>query len=160
MANSGQAGLRVPQYAYDFYSDDFIRESWPHCAAMRKLGPVVYIPELDNYPMTRHAEVWAALRDFERFESRHGVVGDAFGCDLLQGNSVASAPPQHTTLRRTMEPPLQRRALQDVQGQIQAATDALVVNVPDGLAVDANPGLAQSLPLTVVRDMVGLPPFE
>ena len=110
--------------------------------------------------MTRHAEVRAALRDFERFESRHGVVGDAFGCDLLQGNSVASDPPQHTTLRRTMEPPLQRRALQDVQGQIQAATDALVANVPDGLAVDANTGLAQSLPLTVVRDMVGLPPFE
>lgn len=152
--------MGVPQYACDFYGDDFIQDPWPHYAAMRKLGPVVYIPDLDNYAITRHAEVRAALRDFERFESRHGVAGDAFGCDLLQGNSVASDPPRHTTLRRAMEPPLQRRALQDVQGRIQAAANALVANVPDGLAFDAITGLAQSLPLTIVRDMVGLPPFE
>ncbi len=151
------AGEGVPHYSCDFYGDAFIQDPWPHYAAMRALGPVVFIPDLGNYALTQYAAVRAALSVFAQFESKHGVAGDAFGCEMLQGNTVASEPPRHTDLRRAMEPPLQRRALQNIQSRIQSAADALVNSVANGQEFDAISGFAQSLPLTVVRDLVGLP---
>jgi cytochrome P450 len=78
---------------------------------------------------------------------------------MLQLNSVASDAPRHTALRRAMEPPVQRQALHEVQERIQAAADTLVENITDGDSFDAIGDIAQSLPLTVVRDMCGLPLF-
>ena len=42
----------VPKYDCDFYSDDFIKNPFQHYAEMRALGPVVYIPKLNNYAIT------------------------------------------------------------------------------------------------------------
>jgi cytochrome P450 len=63
----------VAVYDKDFYADDFIRDPWPHYAAMRSLGSVVWLPRLGNYALTRYAEVRAALQDHRRFSSATGV---------------------------------------------------------------------------------------
>ena len=154
-----QCPADAPAYEADFYSDEFIRDPWPRYAEMRALGAVVWLPQLGNFALTRHAAVHAALQDHRRFSSAHGVAGDAFGCDFLQGNTVASDPPRHRALRRAMAPPLLPSAMAGIRDQVQALADGLIERLVEQEEFDAVADLARFLPLTLVRDLVGLPDF-
>lgn len=149
--------MQAPVYDADFYADDFIRDPLPHYARMRALGPVVYLPQHDNYALPRYREVAAALRNHGDFCSSKGVAGDAFGCEFLQGNTVASDPPRHTALRRAMAPPLFPGALKDIQPQIMEVAEALIDGLVEQGEFDTPRDLSRHLPFTIVRDMVGLP---
>ncbi|MEP4037901.1 cytochrome P450 [Pseudophaeobacter sp.] len=147
----------APSYDVDFYSDDFIRDPHPHYEKMRALGPVVYLPRHDNYALPRYAEVAAALRNHEQFCSGNGVAADEFGCEYLQGNTVASDPPRHTALRGAMAPPLFPGALEKIRPRvIKVATD-LIDDLIKRDVFDTPTDLSRHLPFTIVRDMVGLP---
>lgn len=147
----------VPHYHVDFYSDEFIRDPLPRYAEMRALGPVVYLPDIGSYALTRYREVRAALRDDATFCSGRGVAGDQFGCDFLQGNVVASDEPRHSELRKAMAPPLLPGALDMIRPSVQAAADTLIDTLVDLAEFDVMADLARHLPLKIVRDMVGLP---
>jgi len=147
----------APEYDIDFYSDDAIRAPLPHYAAMRALGPVVYLPRHENYALTRNAEICDALRDHERFSSASGVAGDAFGCKHLQGNTVASDPPRHGKLRKAMAPPLLPRALDEIKPNIERSAKALIQNLIEKETFDTPRDLSRHLPFAIVREMVGLP---
>lgn len=150
---------KAPTYEVDFYADDFIRDPHPHYAAMRALGPVVYIPSLGNYALTQHAAVQNALRDHARFTSAKGVAGDKFGSDFLQGNTVASDPPTHTKLRRAMAPPLLPGALETIRPEVERVAHTLIEGLVEKGSFDAISDLARYLPLKIVTEMVGLPDF-
>ena len=53
----------VPVYRADLYAETAIRDPYPHYAAMRALGPVVWLPKQKLYALPRYAEVKAVLRD-------------------------------------------------------------------------------------------------
>ncbi len=59
----------VPHCEAEFYGDDFISDPFPHYAAMRALGPVVFLPALGTFAVTRHQEVRDVLWSFEVFSS-------------------------------------------------------------------------------------------
>ena len=126
---------------------------------MRKLGPVVWLPALGNFAITQHREVQAALRDHKTFISGDGVAADQFGCDFLQGNTVASDGQKHTELRQAMASPMLPGELGAIKPAIQSAADQLIENLLTHQHFDAINDLAQHLPLAIVRDMVGLPDF-
>lgn len=151
--------ITAPTYDVDFYSDDFIRDPHPHYAAMRALGPVIYIPSLGNYAFTQHRVVQDALRDHALFTSAKGVAGDKFGSDFLQGNTVASDPPTHTKLRRAMAPPLLPGALETIRPEVERVADTLIEGLVQKGSFDAIADLTRYLPLKIVTEMVGLPDF-
>lgn len=151
--------MSAPSYDVDFYSDAFIREPWGHYAAMRALGPLVWLPQQGNYALTRHREVAAALRDPETFYSGKGVAGDKTACDLMQGNSIASDGERHNAIRVAMAGPLLPGALEEVRPLIEALAEDLIERLIARDGFDAMEDLAAHLPLTVVRDLVGLPDF-
>ena len=62
----------APIYDQDFYADDFIRDPYPHYAAMRALGPVVWLPRHGNFAITRYSEV------LQRWLSCVPMVASAF----------------------------------------------------------------------------------
>lgn len=149
----------APVYDVDFYSDDFIRDPHPHYAAMRSLGPVIFIPSLGNYALTQHNVVRSALRNHAAFSSAKGVAGDKFGSDFLQGNTVASDPPTHPKLRRAMAPPLLSGALETIRPEVERVADTLIEGLTNKGSFDAISDLARYLPLKIVTEMVGLPDF-
>ena len=53
----------VPHYDVAFYDNAFIRDPFPHYAAMRELGPVVYLPQLGNYAFTHYRTVKDGLHN-------------------------------------------------------------------------------------------------
>ena len=149
----------APIYDIDYYSDEVIADPWPHYAAMRALGPVVYLPRHDAYAMVRMAETRAALRDHARFLSGEGAGGDAYGATFQKGNTIASDPPRHDMIRGALEPPLRLRALEEARPLIEAAANAMIDDLVTRGVFDGVKDFAQPLPLLIVRDLIGLPDF-
>jgi len=149
----------LPSFDEDLFSDSVIQNPWPVYARMRKLGPVVWLPKLGNYALTQHREVQQALRDHNTFISSKGVAADQFGCEFLQGNTVASDDERHSILRSAMAPPILPGALGPVQEKIQVSADERIDQLVERSQFDAVKDLACFLPFSVVRDLVGLPEF-
>ena len=157
----GFGQLPIPRYEQDFYSDAFIADPLPHYAAMRALGPVVFLPTLGNYAVTRYEEVKQALRHFEVFSSAQGVAADQAGCDFLRGvhgNTLNSDPPQHDVMRAVVAAPLLPGALESIRGRIEAEAEAeaLIGRLLSRNSFDGMADLARHLPLTIVTELVGL----
>jgi cytochrome P450 len=149
----------TPVYEADFYSDAFIRDPWPHYARMRELGPVVWLPEHGNFALTRHATVLAALRDPDLFVSGRGVAACEFANEITRGNSAASDGDRHRAIREASSGPLTPEALEAIRGRMEEAAAELVDKLIAAGEFDAMADLASHLPLTVVRELVGLPDF-
>ncbi len=96
----------------DLFADDILPDPYPTFAALRDLGPVVYLPTNNVYALTRYDVIRAALADTDTFSSR--TVGfNPMANDALQGTSLASDPPVHTELRATLTENLSPRACVD-----------------------------------------------
>jgi cytochrome P450 len=149
----------APECNLDFYSDTFIANPWPHYAEMRALGPVVWMTRLGNFAFTQFAEVRAGLRDTESFQSGEGTAGDDFGCAFQRGNTVASDGARHKALRSAIAPQLERKSLEAIRPVIDASAATLIAGLKTGGTFNSAVDLAQHLPLTIVRDQVGLPDY-
>ncbi len=147
----------APSYDIDFYSDAFIADPLPHYAAMRALGPVVYLPRHGNYAAVGYDALREAMRNVGVFLSGLGVAGDDHGCSFLRGNTLASDPPQHETMRQAMGGPLLPGALEPHKAWIESAADDLVEELCARRQFDAMEDVARRLPLTIVTELVGLP---
>lgn len=149
----------IPSYSEDFYSDAFIADPLPHYGAMRALGPVVLLPALGNYAITRYDEVKQALRHFEAFSSAQGVAADQLGCDFLRGvhgNTLNSDPPLHDVMRAVVAAPLLPGALESIRSRIEEEADTLIERLLSRGTFDGMTDLARHLPLTIVTELVGL----
>lgn len=149
----------APDCDLDFYSDAFIADPWPRYAEMRALGPVVWMTQLHNYAFTQFSTVRAGLRDAEAFQSGEGTAGDDFGCVFQRGNTVASDGARHKALRSAIAPQLDRKGLEAIRPIIEASAASLIKNLRTRGQFNASTELAQHLPLTIVRDQVGLPDY-
>jgi cytochrome P450 len=149
----------APAYDVDVYSDGFIRDPFPHYAAMRALGAVVYASAHDNYAIVRYDELASALRDPEAFVSGQGVAASAAANAVTRGNSAASDGERHRAIRQATAPPLMPDELEKIRGAIRAAAEALVDRLVQAREFDAIADLATVLPLAIVREQVGLPDF-
>jgi cytochrome P450 len=147
----------APVYDEDFYSDEFIRDPYPRYAAMRALGPVVWMPRHGNFAVTRYREAREALRNHRIFSSGQGVAADQFGCDFMKGNTIASDPPFHDTMRNAMIAPLRPGAVELVRDRIEREAEHLVDALLRRETFDAMSELATHLPLAIVTELVGLP---
>ncbi len=154
------ASRQVPHYDVAFYDDDFITDPFEHYAAMRRLGPVVYLPQLGNFAVTRYDEVREALRRFEVFSSASGVAADDAGCAFMSGafvNTLNSDPPTHDMMRGAVAAPLLPGALDAIRPRIRQAARDLVDALLARGEFDGMADLARHLPMTIVTELVGLP---
>jgi cytochrome P450 len=149
----------VPSYDIDYYSDEVIRDPYPHYAAMRALGPVVYLPRLGNYATTQYAETRAGLQDWRTFTSTLGLAGDKVGCDFLLGggSNIVRDPPLHDEIRAKMARPLLPQSLKNIREQVQTAASSLIERLVTVKSFDGMTDLASYLPLTLVTELLGLP---
>jgi cytochrome P450 len=149
----------------DPFSAEILADPLPFQAALRDAGPVTYLTRYDLYGMGRYAEVHAALVDWQRFCSGAGVGLANFRREepwrppslLLEAD-----PPHHDAPRRVLAPILGPRALRRLRDRWFAAAgehvDALLADAgPGPVEVDGMADLAESFPLRVFPDAVGLP---
>lgn len=148
----------VPIYDIEYYSDDVILNPYPHYAAMRDLGPVVYLPQLDNYAVTRYAEVREVLQNWRIFSNENAIPADQAGCDYFRGGSnLVTDPPVHDEVRVKMASPLLPGALRSIQAKIERTASDLIERLVKRRDFDGMMDLARFLPVTLVTELVGLP---
>ena len=67
-----------PVSSLDPFADDFLAAPYPFYSELREAGPVVRLERYGLWACARHAEVQAALSDWETFSSAAGVGIDDF----------------------------------------------------------------------------------
>ena len=149
----------IPHYDCDFYSDAFIQMPHYHYTKMRQLGPVVYIPQLNNFAITKFKALKKALFDFESLCSGDGIAADEVGCKYVKGQIVSSDPPVHRVMRKAMLPPLMPKNINEISPIVKKESIKLINKLIKQKEFDAVSDLAQFLPLNIVRDLVGVPDF-
>ena len=73
----------------DLFDDAVTVDPWPTYAALRDLGPVVYLPANDTYVLTRYEGIRNALLDWEAFSSVNGIGFNPMVNEALTGTSLA-----------------------------------------------------------------------
>jgi len=149
--------LTTSKVVFDPFSSDFFNAPFATYHRMRNEEPVYYSENYDFYALTRHADVVAAIRDFETFSSSRGV-----DLEMVQsGNPVPPLiimmdPPEHRRMRNLVNKVFTPRA---VERQRQ-----LVVEQIDRFLAATNPGefdvvqdFSALFPVEVITRMLGVP---
>lgn len=145
-----------PIYDVDLYSDEVLRDPYPHYKALRELGAVVWLPRNGLHAVARFEDVRAALRNPAVFSSAQGIAANDHVNTISRGTTLASDAPLHDRLRAIIAAPLLPRALEEIAPQIRTEARRLVDELVDRGQFDAVSDLAQHLPLTIVSKLVGL----
>jgi 4-methoxybenzoate monooxygenase (O-demethylating) len=151
----------APVSSLDPFADDFLAEPYPYHAQLREAGPVVWLERYGLWACARHAEVQAALSDWETFSSAAGVGIDDFRRTkpwrppslLLEVD-----PPLHTRTRTVMNRALSAKAMVSLRASFKEAAESLADRLIARRRVDAVKDVAEAYPLSVFPKAVGLGP--
>lgn len=156
-ANAARCHAAVPVSDVDLFSEEVLLDPYPTYAALREMGPVVWLEPLGFYFFTRFADIQAALSDWETFTSAQGVTMNDQMNAALQGGVLCSDPPEHDPVRKVLIKPLLPQALKELTEKISSEAEGLIERLVEKGRFDAATELAQYLPVTIVSDLVGLP---
>lgn len=153
---------------YNPFDPDTIEDPYPKLAELRAEGAVHHIEMFDMWMVSRFEDVSAAMRDPARFSSEQGMgelFAQALGGDLTMARSegrniIASDPPVHTRLRRTVNraftPQVVRSWESTVQQIAAGLVDDVVVKAKAGDPVDFYDDVCSKLPVTVIALILGI----
>jgi cytochrome P450 len=146
---------------FNIWDPEFRANPYAHYAPLLA-GP----PQLLTVgPMTfalvaRYADVTAGLRDHEHLSS----VGPPPPPQAYQGrfagarNMLGSDPPQHSRLRRLVSRDFTPRRIRELEPRIREIAKELLDKVETTGSFDVMADLANVLPVTVIAEMLGVPP--
>jgi len=146
---------------FNIWDPEFRANPYPQYARLLAGPP----PLLEMGPMTfalvaRYADVTAALRDHEHFSS----VGPPPPPQAYQGlfagsrNMLGSDPPQHSRLRRLVSRDFTPRRIRELEPRIREIAKEQLDKVEAKGEFDVMADLANVLPVTVIAEMLGVPP--
>jgi len=150
----------APTSDVDLFSDDVLADPYPAYAALRALGPAVFLPAQGVWALTRHREIREALTDHETYSSSDGVALNDFNNDSSKGSVLATDPPDHTALRRVLSRQLAPRAIASLAESMTAAAEVAVAEIAAKGSFDAVTDLVTPYVTTMVADLIGLPPEQ
>lgn len=151
--------MTFPSLSIDPFDEAFLADPYAHHDALRDAGPVVWLEAIGCYGMARHAEVQAALKDWQTYVSGRGVGLADFSKEtpfrppslLLEAD-----PPLHDRTRGLMNRIVTLGALRAVAPRWQAIADELVEGLVARGGFDAVEELGTAFPLAVFPDLIGL----
>ncbi|GAQ62726.1 MULTISPECIES: cytochrome P450 [Streptomyces] len=146
----------IPAYRPDLYSAAAIRDTHPHYARLRELGPVVRLTKHKVYALPRYEQCKAVLLDDDTFVSGEGVALNPLANRLGQGTTLYSDGADHARRRALVAHRLTPRALRSLTAAVEEKAAEVVEAAIARRAVDGAE-MAMALPLSVVPDLVGWP---
>ncbi|MCI0547428.1 MAG: cytochrome P450 [Candidatus Rokubacteria bacterium] len=143
----------------------FIENPYPFFHALREEDPVHAHP-MGFYVLTRYDDVMTLLRDSrfgkaayeELLASRFG--GNGGGGAWVTSSMLFKDPPDHTRLRTLVSKAFTPRVVETMRAHIQEIVDGLLDQVQARGRMDVISDLAYPLPVTVISEMLGVPPAE
>ncbi len=151
----------MPVY-YDPYDIGIVADPYPTYAALRDEAPLYHNERYDFWALSRHADVEAALADWQTFSSARSdileLVQSEF--DMPEGVMMFTDPPTHTMLRGLMSRVFTPRRMAAIEEQIRAfCRNCLDPHIgSDGFDIIAE--LASMMPMRVIGMLLGIPESE
>ncbi|OYU34497.1 cytochrome P450 [Novosphingobium sp. PASSN1] len=149
--------MTIPRFDVDLIAPEIVAEPFEAYRLLRDIGPVCEMPRYGLYAMGRHADVKAALGNWEVFSSADGVALNDICNGFMAGTPIGSDPPNHTRFRDLLARPLAPRRLVEMRGRLAELASERVREVVGSGPIDAMELLARHLPLRVISELVGLP---
>jgi cytochrome P450 len=142
---------------------------YPTYARMRAEAPVLWMPLILGWLLTRYDDVLAVLRDHARFSSdrrrsNHPLIQQTLA---MEGGSspvfraptmLGADPPAHTRMRNLVNKAFTPRAVEAMRPRIQALADELLDAA--GPSFDLIGDFAAPLPIIVIAEMLGVSPND
>ena len=138
--------------SYDPTSDRIRNNPYDTYDRMRDKDPVHRMRLINAWVLTRYEDVDMALRDHRRF-----VKDDS--SDIYR-SMLNSNPPDHTRLRAIVSKAFTPRSVADLHPRIQRIVDDLLNDLDGGGAFDLIEKFAYPIPITVIAEMLGVPPED
>jgi cytochrome P450 len=149
---------------------EVLRSTWDTCPVFEPLrahAPVLHVPELNAWVLSRYDDVLTVVKDTKRFGSMPadlvGAVPDELSEQLPHGYApwqpalVNTDPPEHTRIRRLANKPLTAKAVARREDQIRESANHLIdAIVADGRA-DLVDTFATPMPVHVLIKYLGVP---
>jgi cytochrome P450 len=149
---------------------DVFRSTWDTCelfAQLRQHAPVMHVPELDAWVISRYDDVLPIIRDVDRFgcmpDDLVGEVPDELKDALPHGYApwqpalVNTDPPEHNRIRKLAAKALTPAAVRAREDVIREAANSLIdVIQPTGRA-DLVDRYATPMPVHVLIRILGVP---
>ena len=142
----------------------FKADPYPFYARMRRDAPVFPVSFPAPWPfwlVTRYDDVAAMLKD-ERL-SRDLLAKlpwfPRFARPLLD-NMLGREAPDHTRLRRLVSKAFTPRRIDELQGRVERVCEELLSKVPPGRPFDLVADYSLPLPLTIIAELLGVPPED
>lgn len=156
---------------YDLFSRRFKADPFPTFAALRSDHPVFRHVAPDGrviWYISRYEDIVAVLKDHQRFvkDPRHASAArDEAGRrqplqHLINENMLFADPPDHTRLRALVSQAFTPTRVEGMRGRIKSIADNLLDRVENQGQMDLIIDYALPLPLTVISDMLGVPPAD
>ena len=141
----------------------------PVYARLRDLGPVLRSKDIlgGGFLLPRYEEVSRVIKD-PRFASDRRNVGrrslDQWWTPgllrLLISSMVLKDPPEHRRLRNLVQKAFTPARVEKLAGRVEEITDELLDAAAAKPVIDLMGDLALPLPLTVIAEMLGVPPVD
>lgn len=157
---------------YDPSSPAFVADPYPALARLRRESPVLFDEPTGQWVITRYADVNALLRDRRLGRSYlHVASHEEFGrpaepedlapfWKLVRAGMLDVEPPDHTRLRRLVSTAFTPRMAEEMRPRIRALAGDLVRGLAERGGGDLIADVAEPLPVTVIADMLGIPPAD
>ena len=150
---------------YNPLSSRTAQDPYPVYAALRTRDPVHRSGLLKAWLFTRHRDVDAILRDHRHFSNdpRTGVLSPRQRAMLPPPEEFTMLlldPPEHTRLRALVNQAFARRAIDALEPRIRGILGSLLDDIEDPAGFDLMQAVAQSLPVIVIAEMLGVPPKD
>ena len=133
---------------------------------LRAHMPIVWIPQLNAWLLTRYDDVRAVLRDHEQWSSmRFGRNQDSISGVFVESvappgtlDMLGADRPDHTRLRKLLSLDFTPSKINFMQPRVDAITKELLRDAAREPTFDIAEDLAVPLPVTVIAELLGIPP--
>jgi hypothetical protein len=122
----------APKLDIDPFAHESLADPYPEHALLRESGPVVWLTRYGIWGMARHAEVKAALQDWQTFCSGRGVGLSDFAKETPWRSPsiiLEADPPQHSRSRGVLGKVLSLPALMRLREQMERHAEDLLDDV-------------------------------
>jgi cytochrome P450 len=150
----------------DLLSEQALLDPYPFYARLRDDTPVCRwrLPNgLETWQVTRYEDARLVLADrrFSHAEEALRGAGVFLGGDAAFGPSMmTSDPPDHTRLRRLVTRAFTPRRVEELRPRVQQIVDRLLDAMARGHEADLISAFAFPLPVTVICELLGVPPED
>lgn len=140
---------------------------------IRAESPVVQIKASDKKPawlLTRYADVAAAIRDPRLAKNPFRALSDDERKKQvpwippflrpLATTMLDQDPPDHTRLRGLVQQAFTPRRVEELRGRVQTIANDLIAKIRARGEVDLMESFAAPLPMTVISELLGVPPED